>query len=134
LDKHKIIELFWMKFKYGLSSSVATAVDYGLYLYLVGSFFAPTTSHLISAGTGMIINFIIQKRFIFDLNRKLHHTFLLSLAVSIVGIGLGTLFIYLLNLIPFFHEHQFITKAIVTGVIFFYNFYLKRFAFEKKFV
>ena len=123
-----------MKFKYGLSSSLATAVDYGLYLYLVDRFFAPTTSHLISAGTGMIINFIIQKRFIFSLNRKLHHTFFLSLAVSIVGIGLGALFIYLLNLISFFQEHQFITKAIVTGTIFFYNFYLKRFAFEKRFI
>lgn len=134
MERKKYIELFLMKFKYGLSSSIATAVDYGLYLYLVTYIFQPTISHLISAGTGMVINFIIQKRFIFDLNRKLHHAFLMSLAVSIGGIALGTLFIYLLNLLPFFAEHQFITKGLVTGVIFFYNFYLKRFAFEKKFL
>lgn len=108
-------------------------MDYFLYLILVNYFLDPIVSNLISAGTGMLINFLLQKRYIFQLERKVGHAFLISLATSVLGIGLSTLFIYLLIQIPFFMEYQFITKGIVTGSIFFYNFYMKRFAFERKF-
>jgi putative flippase GtrA len=77
---------------------------------------------------------MIQKRYIFKLERKAGIVFLLSAAVSVIGIGLSTLFIYLLNNFEFFYGHQFITKAIVVIIIFNYNFYFKRFAFEKRFL
>jgi putative flippase GtrA len=89
-------------------------------------------SNIISASTGMLINFILQKRYIFELRRKVGAAFGISLITSILGIALGTGLIWLLNLEPFFREHQYITKAIVTGLIFFYNFYMKRFAFERR--
>lgn len=127
-------DLLLLKVKFASSSVVATIADYGLYLTLVNNVFSPVISNIISAGTGMIINFALQKKFIFKLNRKVSHAFLLSMAVSLGGILLGTLFIYLLNLYPFFNDNQYITKLLVTGSIFFYNFYLKRFSFEKKFI
>jgi putative flippase GtrA len=120
--------------KFASSSLLATIADYGLYLTLVNNFFSPVVSNIISAGTGMIINFALQKKYIFQLNRKLSHAFIMSVGVSIGGIIIGTLFIYLLNKNTFFNEHQYVTKLIVTGLVFFYNFYLKRFSFEKKFI
>ncbi|NNF36587.1 MAG: GtrA family protein [Saprospiraceae bacterium] len=123
-----------LKVKYASSSLIATLTDYGLYLTLVNNVFNPVISNIISSGTGMIINFALQKKYIFQLNRRLIHAFLLSVGVSIGGIALGTFFIYLLNLNTFFSEHQYITKLLVTGVIFFYNFYLKRYSFERRFL
>jgi len=127
-------DLLFLKVKFAGSSLVATIADYGLYLTLVNNIFNPVISNIISSGTGMIINFGLQKKYIFRLNRKVSHAFLMSVAVSVGGIALGTLFIYLLNLYPFFSKYQYITKLIVTGTIFFYNFYLKRFSFERKFL
>jgi putative flippase GtrA len=138
LKKQELIPFFkkliLLKVKFASSSVIATAVDYFLYLFLVGKFFSPVLSNIISASTGMLINFFLQKKYIFKLNRKLGHAFMLSVAVSMGGILLGTLFIYVLNKWLFFADHQYITKLLVTGTIFFYNFYLKRYSFEKKFL
>jgi putative flippase GtrA len=119
------------KLRFAASSSVATLADYVLYLLLVTTL-SPVISNIISASTGMVINFVLQKRYIFKLKRKLYAAFGISLLSSVLGIALGTLCIWLLNHYEFFREHQYITKAIVTGFIFFYNFYMKRFAFERK--
>lgn len=126
-------ELFLLKLKFASSSLIATTVDYVIYLGLVYNGIKPTTSHIVAAGTGMIINFILQKKYIFLLNRPLSWAFGMSVLVSLGGIALGTFFIYELSKIDFFSSHQYITKLIVTGTIFFYNFYLKRFSFENKF-
>jgi putative flippase GtrA len=119
------------KLRFAASSSVATLADYLLYLLLVTTL-SPVVSNLISASTGMVINFILQKRYIFQLKRRLYVAFGISLFSSVVGIGIGTLLIWLLNQFSFFAAHQYVTKALVTGLVFFYNFYMKRFAFERK--
>ena len=134
MDREGFISLVKLKLKFAGSSAIATAVDFALYLVLVGRFFAPVTSNIISAGVGMLINFFLQKAYVFDVNRKVSEAFIISLTTSIVGIGFSTLIVYLLNMMPFFQDFQFITKTIATGIIFFYNFYLKRFAFEKRFL
>lgn len=126
-------KLFLLKARFALTSSVATAVDYGLYLALVYTVLKPVPSNLISASCGMLINFMLQKKFVFHLQRKVHTAFLMSMAVSVGGIGLSTGIIYALNHLPFFQEHQYITKLLTTGTVFFYNFYLKRYVFEKRF-
>jgi len=128
----KIKELFKLKIKFAGSSTIATIVDYCLYQVLIYYSFMPAKANLISAGTGLIINFILQKKYIFDLNRKLRTAFVISLISSLIGLAISTLFIHNLSKIDFFDKYQIITKALATGLIFFYNFYTKRFAFEKK--
>lgn len=129
----KVKKLVLLKFKFALSSSAATIVDYGVYLLLVNRIFSPVVSNIISASCGMIINFILQKKYVFKLERKVSTAFLFSAGVSIGGITLSTLIIYLLNKVSFFQDYQFITKLCATGFVFFYNFYLKRYVFEKRF-
>ena len=40
--------------------------------------------------------------------------------------------IYLLSKNPFLNENQYITKLISAGIVFFYNFFFKRYVFEKR--
>lgn len=120
------------KIKFASTSSIATALDYCLYLVLVYSGVAKVTSNLISASCGFLVNFMLQKKFIFVIQRKTSAAFLLSMTFSIIGIGISTLIIYLLNKIDFFDTHQYITKLVAIGTMFFYNFYTKQFAFERK--
>ena len=132
--KNKVVEIFRLKMKFALSSSVATLADYLLYLFLVHRTDDPVTSNLISAGVGMGINFLLQKRYVFQLERKVYNALFISIATSLVGIALSTGIVYSLSQMEFFDQNQYITKAVATGMVFFYNFYMKRFAFEKKFI
>ncbi len=131
--RSKILKLVALKMKFAMTSGVATAVDYGVYLILVHRFFSPVVSNIISYSCGMIINFLLQKRYVFNLQRSVHQAFILSLIVSIGGMGLSTAIVYGLSQVDFFFQRQFIVKLVATGMVFFYNFYLKRFVFEKRF-
>jgi len=130
----KLRKLFLLKAKFAMTSSVATLLDYSLYLLLVYTVLKPVPSNIISASCGMIANFFLQKRFVFVMQRKFHAAFLLAILVSLGGIALGTAIIWGLNHFAFFQTHQYLTKLCATGLVFFYNFYLKRFAFEKRFL
>ena len=123
-----------MKVKFAMSSSVATLVDYVLYQVLVRYLFSPVVSNLISATVGMVINFFLQKKYIFELKRSVNIAFIISLFVSVGGIGISTIIIHFLNNSEMLSGNQYIIKAIATGTVFFYNFYLKRFAFEKRII
>ena len=132
--KDNIVSLFMMKVKFAMSSSLATLVDYVLYQVLVRYFFSPVVSNLISATVGMVINFFLQKKYIFKLKRSVKIAFIISLFVSVGGIGISTSIIHFFNKNEMLAGNQYIIKAIATGTVFFYNFYMKRFAFEKRFI
>lgn len=130
----KARELIWMKAKFAVTGSIATVIDMTLFFLLEKYLTTAVIANLISYSCGMVINFILQRRFIFDLQRKVSTAFLGSLVVSMGGLALSTLIIYVLNQYAFFQELPIAAKIIATGVVFFYNFYLKRYVFEKKFV
>ncbi len=135
MDIQAFIKNFFIpKLKFAITSSIATAIDYGIYILLTTLMLASdSTAHAISYTVGMIINFFLQKRFIFLLKRKLYQAFGLTVIFSLIGwlISQG-LFNGLISYIDFFRQNDILAKIIVTFVIFFYNFYSKRFSFEKK--
>jgi putative flippase GtrA len=116
--------------KFLTSSVIATAVDYVLYLLLDWLWFDPVTAHTISYPIAVVVNFYLQKRFIFDLKRKAHHAFAISMLFSVIGWGLGVAMMYFLVKMPVLETWPILAKIIVTGVLFFFNFYTKRYAFE----
>lgn len=128
-------KLFFLKIKFATTSLVATTVDVGLF-YVLTSFFnmesVPAT--LIAASCGMVINFFMQKRFVFALKRGLYTAFTLSILVSLSGVALDVLIVWFLSRFPFFQVYVILPKLIAKGLIFFYNFYLKRYVFEGRFV
>lgn len=126
------MKTLFLQMKFALTSSVATLIDYFLYLIAVNYFFSPIISNMVSYSIGMLVNFFLQKRYIFLLDRKVVHTFSISLTFSLIGLFISTLLIYILTQFSFFQDNQYITKFIVTGIVFFYNFYTKRYAFEKQ--
>jgi putative flippase GtrA len=128
-----LIDFIEPKLRYATASAIATVVDYTLYLGLVYTVLKPVPANIIATTCGIVINFFLQRRFVFNLQRKPEHAFALAMLVSLGALFLSTLIIYLLNLYPFFQTYQFVTKFVATGLVFFYNFHFKRFAFEKRF-
>ncbi|MCU0345543.1 MAG: GtrA family protein [Saprospiraceae bacterium] len=126
LPKAKIVS----QTKFLTSSVIATGVDYVLYLLLDWLWFDPVTAHTISYPIAVVVNFYLQKRFIFDLKRKAHHAFAISMLFSVIGWGLGVAMFWGLVKLPILCDWPILAKIIVTGVLFFFNFYTKRYAFE----
>jgi putative flippase GtrA len=134
IDIEAMRGLLKLKARFAMSGAVATSVDYVLYLLLANRVFSPVISNLISYSCSVVLNFLMQKRFVFALQGSARRAFLLSVLVSLGGLGLSTGIIYGLNTMPFFAKYQPITKLCATGIVFFYNFYLKRYVFEHKFI
>lgn len=134
LIRQKITSLLMMKARFAMTGALATGLDYLVYLILVNRVFSPVISNLISYPCGVILNFALHRRFVFHMKGKPVRTFMFSILVSSGGLGLSTLLIYGLSQITFFAEHQPVTKLTSAAVVFFYNFYLKRFVFEGRFM
>ncbi len=129
------MQLLKLKAKFALASSIATLCDLVIFQILESSTgWEPEWINVISSFAGMCINFLLQKKYIFELKRNAWKVFLFSLMISMGGIALSSAIIYILTHIKFFHELPIFAKLIATGIVFFYNFYLKRYAFEKKFM
>jgi putative flippase GtrA len=113
---------------------LATGIDYTVFLLLIGLDFDAVKAHYVSASLGMLVNFLVQNQYVFLRERALLTTFLLSMTVSVIGITLGGFLMGWIQQFPFWNAHLYLAKIVVTGLIFFYNFYLKRFVFEKRFL
>lgn len=133
IDIQHIKKLVALKAKYATTSLVATAVEYGLYALFKYLGFTKQIAQVISYGCGMLVNFILQKKFVFDLKRSLGKAFILAMLVSLGGMALNFLIFTALLKIPFFNNYDYLAKIGATGMVFFYNFYLKRYVFEKRF-
>jgi len=132
-----LVKLYFMvlhfivpKMKFAFTSVVATAFDYILYLILFYNFFSPEVSNIISYSCAVLLNFTLQKKYVFRIKGKIQTAFLISMMFSLIGLVLSTILISALNTIDVLFHYQYLTKVIVTGVMFFYNYYTKRFAFE----
>lgn len=117
--------------KFFSTSLVASSIDFLIYILLV-SIIPPVLSHFISATCGMIVNFILQRKWVFNATRKVGTSFILSLIFSIGGIFLGGIIIYLLMWFSFFEQNPVFTKLIAMGIVFIYNYETKKIAFGDK--
>lgn len=107
------------------ASVAATAVDYGLYLVLA-RWIAPEPANVISYSSAMLVNFALQRWVVFrGTHRALWRSFVISMALSGVGMLLSTLVIFLVRL--GFPQTVLAPKLIATGVVFFWNFLSKKY-------
>ena len=114
--------------KFLTTSVLATSIDFLFYTGLL-FIFTPVVAHFCSATAGMILNFILQRKFVFNVRRGLKSSFLLSLLFSVGGIFLGAGIIYFLTKLAFFAEYPLIAKIIAIGIVFFYNYETKKISF-----
>ncbi len=118
------------KIPFALTGLVATGINYGLYLLLVDRYLPPLPATLIAYSSSVVLNFFLQRYFVFELRRSLRSAFLLSMVVSVGGLLLDAAIVYGLHYFPLLGEREWLIKGVATGVMFFYNYYGKRRVFE----
>jgi putative flippase GtrA len=132
----KLKSLLQLKLKYAASAGIATAADYGLFFCLKNFLhFSLFQAQPPAYALGVIINFLISKKFVFNLNRSVWSAFRWSILISIGGLILSTGIIYCFeHYVVFLRQNALLAKICTSGIVFFYNFYLKRLVFEGKFI
>ena len=133
--KERISAFTIPKFKFAGTSGIATIVDYLIFISLFNLIgLSDDLSQAIAVASGMITNFILQKKYVFRSKRRIWSIFLLSVAFSFLGYFLNLwLFSNIQKAVALLAEHKIFAKLCVTAIMFLYNFYTKRFSFEKSF-
>lgn len=130
----RLRKLLLLKLRFATTGAIAAVVDTVLYLILVNRVFVPLWANIISYSVGILLNFVLHWKYVFDPKRNIYAVFGLSLLVSMGSLALNTAIVYYLQDVELLQGNQTIIKLIATGIVFFYNFFFKRFAFEKRFL
>lgn len=121
-------------FLFGGVSSIATLLDFVLFrfvfYYLLPLFWAEVLASFI----GMVLNFFLQKKYVFELKRKSYPAFFLTLFFSILILLIGAFLMTQLIKIPIFLEYISLAKIGVMGFKFLLNFFTKQWVFEKRLI
>ena len=117
---------FVQLFRYGFVAVGAFAVDYGVYFllsYIMG------VQYLVAALAGFVMgtatNYLISKYLVFQGEPK-SRTFEVLLVFLISGVGLLWLELGLYALTDIYGIHYLISKLIMTGVVFLWNFFARK--------
>ncbi|MEQ9089959.1 MAG: GtrA family protein [Balneola sp.] len=131
--KHALTKYVYPKLKFGIGSAISTTLDYGVFFILLQFTNLPVALvQGVAQSCGMITNFLIQRNFIFSKERTITSSIIWSISFSLLSIVLASLMVHYLYMVPFFLEHPIFMKIGVSALFFFFNFYTKQFAFEKK--
>jgi len=123
--------------KFASASVLATLIDFVLFFILADNFFSKKNATTISRSIGMLINFLMQKKFVFQTNRNVWTIFLLTMLVSLGGLWLGRIIMGFMgdwSIWETYSWFKIFPKIMETALVFFYNFFMKRFVFEKRFL
>lgn len=119
-------------FRYAFVGGIAFIVDYGaLFLLTEYAHFHYILSASISFILGLITNYLLSISWVFN-NRKLekrYMEFLIFAIIGIVGLGLNAAIMYVAT--DWCNLHYMISKIISTIIVFFWNFFARKFILFK---
>lgn len=125
----------WMLqlFRYGFVGGVAFAVDYGTLFVLTHYAGVPYLwSAAIAFILGLVTNYLISISWVFQHSGKMNvwQEFTFFAIIGVIGLGLNELIMYVGT--DIMHLHYMISKLISTAIVFFWNFFARKFILFNK--
>jgi putative flippase GtrA len=125
----------WMLqlFRYGFVGGVAFLVDYGTLFVLTHYAGVPYLwSAAIAFILGLVTNYLISISWVFQHSGKMRvwQEFVCFAIIGVIGLGLNELIMYVGT--DMMHLHYMISKLISTAIVFFWNFFARKFMLFNK--
>jgi putative flippase GtrA len=117
----------WQLIRYLFTGGSAALIDWFIYWLLIYSFgFYYLVAAIISFTVATMVNYYLSANWVFHNSSKYSRTseIILVFMVSLVGLLINQVCLYLLVEVVFFHLMW--AKVSSTGVVFFWNFYLRK--------
>ena len=119
--------------KFGMVGALCFLIDYGLMILLTEIFHVYyLISCMISFTVSVVVNYLLSMRFVFlsreDMDKRME--FLLFVVLSLIGLGLNQLLMWLL--VDKGGLHYMLSKIVVTVIVMVYNFVTRKLLLEKK--
>ena len=120
----------WMLqlFRYGFVGGVAFLVDYGTLFVLTHYAGVPYLwSAAIAFILGLVTNYLISISWVFQHSGKMRvwQEFVCFAIIGVIGLGLNELIMYVGT--DMMHLHYMISKLISTAIVFFWNFFARKY-------
>ena len=116
--------------KFGVVGVIAFLIDYGLFALLTILHVHYLIAQVISFSISLAFNYWASIKWVFDAKKQTKKEVILFVVLSVVGLGINELLLYIgVDLI---HIHELIVKLFATAVVMVYNFITRKIFIEKR--
>lgn len=123
-------KLFRQIFKFGIVGGIATVIDFGIFALLTQLLHMNyLLAQIISFGISLTFNYIASIKWVFDAKKQTPKETIIFVILSIIGLGINELLLYIG--VDLLHFHELIIKLLATAVVMVYNFVTRKLIIEK---
>lgn len=115
--------------KFGIVGIIAFLIDYGIFTILTLLGINYLIAQVISFSISLFFNYLASVKWVFNAKEKSTNMKLLFILLSIIGLELNEIFLYIgVDLV---HIHELLVKLVATGIVMIFNFITRKLIIEK---
>ena len=117
--------------KFAICGGTAFIIDYGVFIVLTQVFkIYYLIASIISFTISVIYNYILSIKWVFKAKKQNVKEFFIFVVLSIIGLGINSLIMYIF--VDLISIHELISKVIATIIVMIYNFITRKIFVEEK--
>lgn len=125
-----MIKLIKQLFKFGIVGATAFLIDYGIFALLTYLGIHYLIAQIISFILSLIFNYWASIKWVFDAKKQTPKEIGLFMGLSVIGLGINELLLYIG--VDKLGYHELIVKLLATIIVMIYNFITRKLLIEKK--
>lgn len=123
-------KLFKQLFRFGIVGGIAFLIDFGIFALLTHLGMHYLIAQIISFSISLAFNYVASIKWVFDAKKQTPKEIIIFVLLSVVGLGINELLLYIG--IDKLHFHELIVKLFATAVVMVFNFVTRKLIIEKK--
>ena len=123
-------KLFKQLFRFGIVGGIAFLIDFGIFALLTHLGMHYLIAQIISFSISLAFNYVASIKWVFDAKKQTPKEIIIFVSLSVVGLGIYELLLFIG--IDKLHFHELIVKLFATAVVMVFNFVTRKLIIEKK--